>query len=92
VSLTADDVTHWDDVNFIQHFVVGLDILPSKNTWVAVGYNCRRAHEMKVQNKSHWAGFSIGAGLNVKKFKVGVAYGKYHIAASSLLINASLSL
>ena len=92
VSLTADDVTHWDDVKFIQHFVLGLDILPSKNTWLAVGYNFRRAHEMKVQNKSHWAGFSIGAGLNVKKFKVGAAYGKYHIAASSLLINASLSL
>lgn len=92
VSLTADDVTHWDDVKFIQHFVLGLDILPSKNTWLAVGYNFRRAHEMKVQNKNHWAGFCIGAGLNVKKFKVGVAYGKYHIAASSLLINASLSL
>lgn len=92
VSLTADDVTHWDDVNFIQHFVLGADVLPSKNTWVAVGYNFRRAHEMKVANKSHWAGFCIGAGLNVKKFKVGVTYGKYHIAASSLLINAGISL
>ena len=92
VSLTADDVTHWDDVNFIQHFVLGADILPSKNTWVALGYNFRRAHEMKVQDKAHWAGFSIGAGLNVKKFKVGVAYGKYHIAASSLVINAAFSL
>ena len=92
VSLTADDVTHWDDVKFIQHFVLGADVLPSKNTWVALGYNFRRAHEMKVANKSHWAGFSIGAGLNVKKFKVGVAYGNYHIAASSLLINAAFSL
>ena len=92
VSLTADDVTHWDDVKFIQHFVLGADILPSKNTWIALGYNFRRAHEMKVADKSHWAGFSIGAGLNVKKFKVGVAYGKYHIAASSLLINAGFSL
>ncbi|MBO7568936.1 MAG: type IX secretion system protein PorQ [Bacteroidaceae bacterium] len=92
VSLTADDVTHWDDVNFIQHFVLGADVLPSKNTWVAVGYNFRRAHEMKVANKSHWAGFCIGAGLSVKKFKVGVTYGKYHIAASSLLINAGISL
>ena len=92
VSLTADDVTHWDDVNFIQHFVLGADVLPSKNTWVAVGYNFRRAHEMKLANKSHWAGFCIGAGLSVKKFKVGVTYGKYHIAASSLLINAGISL
>jgi hypothetical protein len=47
---------------------------------------------MKVANKAHWAGFSIGAGLNVKKFKVGVAYGKYHIASSSILINAGFSL
>ena len=92
VSLTADDVTNWDDVKFIQHFVLGMDILPSKNTWVALGYNFRRAHEMKVNDKGHWAGFSIGAGLNVKKFKVGVAYGKYHVAASSLIINAGFSL
>ena len=92
VSLTADDVTHWDDVKFIQHFVLGADILPSQNTWLALGYNFRRAHEMKVADSSHWAGFSLGAGLNVKKFKVGVAYGKYHIAASSVIINASFSL
>lgn len=92
VSLTADDVTHWDDVKFIQHFVLGMDILPSSNTWVALGYNFRRAHEMKVADKSNWAGFSIGAGLNVKKFKVGVAYGNYHVAASSFLINAGFSL
>lgn len=92
VSLTADDITNWDDVKFIQHFVLGMDILPSNNTWVALGYNFRRAHEMKVHDKAHWAGFSIGAGLNVKKFKVGVAYGKYHVAASSIIINASYSL
>lgn len=91
-SLTADDVTNWDDVKFIQHFVLGVDILPSKNTWVALGYNFRRAKEMKVNDKGHWAGFSIGAGLNVKKFKVGVAYGKYHVASSSILINAGYSL
>lgn len=92
VSLTADDVTHWKDVDFIEHFVLGADILPSSSTWVAVGYNFRRAHEMKVLDSSHWAGFSIGAGLSVKKLKVGVAYGKYHVAASSILINASFSL
>lgn len=92
ISLTADDITRWHDVKFIQHFVLGVDILPSQNTWVALGYNFRRAHEMKVADKGHWAGFSIGAGLNVKKFKVGVAYGKYHVAASSIILNAGFSL
>lgn len=92
VSVTADDLTHWSEVKGIQHLIIGADILPSKNTWVGVGFNCRRAHEMKVQDKSHWAGFNIGAGLNVNKFKVGVAYGKYHVASSSIIINAAFSL
>ena len=61
ISLTADDITNWEDIKFIQHFVLGVDILPSNNTWIALGYNFRRAHEMKVQDKGHWAGFCIGA-------------------------------
>lgn len=92
ISLTGDDLTHWDHVNFIQHLVLGIDILPSQHTWVALGYNFRRAHEMQVADKSKWAGVSIGAGLNVRKLKMGIAYGKYHVAASSLLINAAFSL
>lgn len=91
-SVTADDITHWEDVNFIQHFIIGADILPSQNTWIAIGYNCRRAHEMKVQDKGHWAGLGIGAGLNTKRFKIGVGYGKYHVAASSIVLNAAFSL
>ena len=91
LSLTADDLFHWDNVSFIQHLVLGVDILPSQNTWVALGYNFRRAHEMKVADKSKWAGLSIGGGINIKKFKVGVAYGKYHVAASSVLFNAAFS-
>jgi hypothetical protein len=47
---------------------------------------------MKVNDTSHWAGFSLGGGLSVKKFKIGVAYGKYHVAASSIIVNASFSL
>lgn len=88
-SVTMDDLTHWKDLNFIQHFIFGVDILPTQNIWVAIGYNIRRAHEMKVIDSSHWAGWNFGAGLNLNKIKVGVAYGRYHIAASSLMCNLS---
>lgn len=91
VSLTMDDISNWDDVKFIQHFILGMDILPSSNTWLAIGYNFRRAKEMEVLGKNKWAGLSLGAGLNVKRLKVGVAWGKYHVAASSLVFNASFS-
>lgn len=105
ISLTFTDLTHWDkdyyaisegEINgskkFWNHVEIGADIFPSDQTWIAVGYNCRRAYEMKVQDKSHWAGISVGGGLMVKKFKVGVTYAKYHVSSSSLMINAAFSL
>ncbi len=89
LNITLDDLTRWKNINFFQHFILGVDFFPSNNTWVALGYNLRRSHEMKANGSSHWAGFSVGAGLNIKKIKVGVAWGKYHIAASSLIANLS---
>ncbi len=107
LSFTFDNLTHWSKDYFydisgeeesfgkrlIKHVSLGADIFPSSNTWVAIGYSFRRSKEMKVADESaHWAGFSLGAGVSIKKFKLGLGYGKYHVGASSLLVNASFSL
>jgi hypothetical protein len=41
---------------------------------------------------SHGAGFSAGAGLQLERFKLHVAYGQYHVSTSSILINLSYAL
>ena len=92
LSFTFDDITNRDDLKFIRHLTMGVDILPSRNSWIALGYNFRRAQEMKLADGSHWAGFSLGMGINIKKVKIGAAWGKYHVAASSLVLNASVAL
>lgn len=89
LSITFDNITDWDEKKPINHLTFGADIFPSSTTWVAVGYNPRRGNEMKIGDSKHWAGLSLGAGLTLKKLKIGLAWGKYHVAASSLLINAS---
>ena len=90
---TFDDLTHWQDINFIQHLILGADIFIGSNVWIGAGYNFRQAHEMKTTDgSSHMAGFNIGGGLNIRKFKIGLAWGKYHASASSLIVNASFSL
>lgn len=106
ISVGLQDLTHWKssyyaspngkELNgskrFFNHVSLGAEIFPTAQTWIALGYNFRRGNEMKVADSSHWAGFSIGGGIGIKKFKVGVAYGKYHLAASSIIVNASYSL
>lgn len=71
----------------LNHFVLGLDILPTDYLYLSVGYNFRRAYELKASGSSHLAGLSAGAGVNVKKFKFGVSYAKYHQASNSIMAN-----
>ena len=54
-------------------------------------YNFRRAEEMKMgegdEESAHGAGLSFGAGLNLERFRLNVAYGKYHVSSHSLILN-----
>ena len=53
---------------------------------------------MKISNgnvgedSSHGAGFSFGGGINLERFHLNVAYGKYHVSSNSLLINVNYKL
>lgn len=92
INLTFDDLTHWNKINFIQHVILGADVFLGKNIWLGAGYNFRQAKEMKTADgSSHLAGFNIGAGLNAKKLKLGLAWGKYHMSSNSIIVNASFA-
>lgn len=95
ISATLVDLNHLD-YKFINHLVAGVDIIISPTIWVGAGYNFRRANEMKITEtdgeSSHGAGLSFGAGMNLERFKLNLAYGKYHVSSSSILINLAYSL
>lgn len=97
LSATLVDLNHMNK-KLIHHLVAGADIILSPQIYVAVGYNFRRASEMEIVNNdeergsSHGAGLSLGAGLQLDRFKLNIAYGKYHISSHSLLVNVSYTL
>ena len=94
VSATLVDLTHYN-YRFINHLNLGADLLLSDNIWVGGGYNFRRGNEMTIGTNedasAHGAGFSMGGGINLERFKLNLAYGKYHTASSSILVNLSYS-
>ena len=49
-------------------------------------------NEMKIEGSSHWAGLSAGAGVQIKKFKIGASFAKYHSVGSSLAFNLAIPL
>ena len=71
---------------------IGVDIVPTDRFYVAVGYNFRRAYELKAAGSSRFAGFTCGAGLNVKKFQLGLAYAKYHVSSPCFSVSLGYSI
>lgn len=93
---TLSRLNNWDQA-FIKHLAVGADIRLGSAIFVSAGYNFRRSSEMKIYegedtSASHGAGLSLGGGIELERFKLSVAYAKYHVSASSLLVNLSYTL
>ena len=84
-----------EDVGFIgntfRHFVIGGELFPESLINLRLGYNFRRAAELKLQNARTFSGFSYGFGIQLNRLKFNYAYSKFHSAANastfSLLID-----
>ena len=105
LSLTLVDLTRWSSKYYYNvqktpnfghilmiHLNFGIDIVPSDIFYLAAGYNFRRAYELKAAGSSHMSGLTFGAGVNVKRFKLGLAYAKYHVSTPSLTFSLGYSL
>lgn len=78
-TLTGEKI--YETVSFVdmlfRHVIVGLDIIPSKNLYLTVGYNHRRAAELRLNGLKTIAGFSFGGGIKVSKFHIGFSAAQY---------------
>ena len=104
LSLTLTDLDKWqaedfynttDDswkAIFLKHLIIGADLYPTSNTYISAGYNFLLRSELKNNAKRSLEGFSIGGGIQTQRMKVGISYGKYHIAASSLMMNFAIGI
>lgn len=95
LSATLIRLNDWQ-VGLGKHLVMGADLILSPQFYLAVGYNGLRASQMKISesdgSSSHGAGLSIGGGIQLERLKLHVAYAKYHVSSSSLLVNLSYQL
>ncbi len=62
-----------------RHLVVGVELVPSDNFYIALGYNHRRHQEMTMEGFKSLAGFSAGAGVKLYKFHVGFGMTQFQV-------------
>lgn len=105
IHVTMSDLTRWSakyyysaDGNtkggriFMNHFTLGVDLIPSDRFYIGMGWDFRRAYEMKAAGSGHMAGLSVGAGMMLKRFQIGIAYAKYHVSSPTFSVSLSTRL
>ena len=97
-SITATQLNKWKTYNlvgakdpflksFIKHFIFGVDLIPSDNLWLALGYNVKTGSDMSLEQGNKLGGFSGGAGIRISSFEVDASVARYHPSATSFMIS-----
>lgn len=78
--------------NLFRHLIFSADIISSPNWYLGIGYNYKTRTDMSTYSRSFLSGLSLAGGINVKTFKVGVAFAQPHTGATTFMFNLSCSL
>lgn len=68
--------------NMARHFVIGTEILLSKNFSILAGYNHLRSRELSQQNIGGFSGFSVGFLLKSKLINFSYSHAGYNTAGN----------
>jgi hypothetical protein len=76
-----------------RHFIIGAEILLTKNFHLRASYNFERRRELTIDSRPGLVGFSMGIGIKISKFIISYGRGNYHLAggANHFSITTNLS-
>ncbi|MDE7111030.1 MAG: type IX secretion system protein PorQ [Muribaculaceae bacterium] len=78
--------------NLFRHLVFGVEWKPTDRFYVDLGYNYKTSTDMSTYSRNFLSGFSVGAGLRVRAFGVGVAFAQPHKSAATFMLNITTNL
>lgn len=73
--------------NLFRHLTFGLQYSPSDTFYIAAGYNYKTRTDLSTYQRNFLSGISLGLGVNVKDFAIGICYSQPHKSASTLGLN-----
>jgi len=78
--------------NALRHLVLGAELFPEKGFNIRIGYNFRRAEELRILEQRNFSGLSFGVGLKMNKIKFSYAHARYSSAANTSFFGLNIDL
>ena len=77
--------------NALRHVIVGAELFPEKSFSVRLGYNFRRAEELRIVDQRNFSGISAGFGLRFNNVRFDYSYSRYTAAANTSLFGLMIN-
>ncbi len=76
--------------NFFRHVQFGAEIFPKRVFNIRLGYNFRRAEELRILEQRNFSGISVGFGIRMNNIKFNYSYSRYTLAANTSLFGLTI--
>lgn len=76
--------------NALRHVIIGAELFPKRSFNLRLGYNFRRAEELRLLEQKNFSGLSLGFGLRFNNIKFNYSYSKYTLAANTSLLGLNI--
>lgn len=78
--------------NALRHVILGAELFPEKSFSIRLGYNFRRAEELRIVEQRNFSGLSAGFGLRFNNIRFDYSYSRYTSAANTSLFGLMINL
>jgi len=76
----------------LRHTIVGIELFPKGGFQLRIGYNFRRAEELRILEQRNFSGLSAGISIKVNKLRFSYTHAKYTGASNANFFGIQLDL
>lgn len=88
---TIDEKINFID-NAFRHMIFGIELFPESGFNIRLGYNVRRAEELRILEQRAFAGLNAGFSIKLNKLRLSYTYSQFSTAANSSFFGINIDL
>ena len=78
--------------NVLRHTILGAELFPDKGFNIRLGYNFRRAEELRIVDQRNFSGLSAGIAIKLNKMRFSYTHAKYTSASNANFFGLQIDL
>lgn len=76
----------------LRHTIIGAELFPDRGLSIRLGYNFRRAEELRIVDQRNFSGLSFGFGLKLNKMRFSYSHARYNGASNTNFFGLQIDL